>query len=72
MPEHDRFPRVALTQTAASRSELLIAAAAIVFLALVAGGGLVALAAQYRGGWIEAQQVQTDNAAAIHRLMFRE
>ncbi len=72
MYEHDRSPRIALTQTAASRSELAIAVAAIVFLAVVAGGGLLALVAQYRGGWIASQQVQTDNATAIHRLLFRD
>jgi hypothetical protein len=76
MPELYRSTSAAIsaafTPTAAARWEPWASVAVVAFLVLLVGGGLMALNAEYRSGWVASQQVSRDKAAAIHRLMFRE
>jgi hypothetical protein len=75
MSDLDRSKRAALAHAAAhdeERSDLWIACAAMVFVAVVVGGGLVALSVEYRGGWVANHQVAMDKSTAIPNLLFRE
>jgi hypothetical protein len=55
-----------------THGEMWVACAALAFLAVIIGGGLVVLSVEYRGGWAADHQVAMDKADAIHKLLFRE
>lgn len=74
MSDLDLAPRVVIapTDAVAADRDLWIACAALVVVAMVVGGGLIRLTAEYWSGSVVQEQVSMDNATAIHKLFFRE
>ncbi len=71
MAELDGEDVVPVVEPSPMRRELWISFVAAVFVILLVAGGLLAVTAELRAGWVSDHEQPMDKTTAVHNLLFR-